>query len=511
MRNNIEKIVIVGGGSAGWITASMLSTHFKNTMDITLVESSDIPTVGVGEATIIHMTQFLKEMKLGEKDWMKGCNATYKEGIFFKNFYEQGKHYWHPFQIINKELTNYWLYKYYKENLSIESYFDYCYNNTVLNGNNRINIDNKVNFDEVKNIGYTYHLDATLFAQFLKKNIALKNGVKHIVDDVVAVKLKENGFVDSIATQQNGHLEADLFVDCSGFKSLLLGRMLNEEFLDYLDILPNDRAIAARVPYTDKNKEMQPYTSATALEAGWVWNIPLWNRLGTGYVYSGRHKSEDAAEQEFRQHLGEERVKDLDFHHIKMRIGKYKNTWKNNVVAIGLSAGFVEPLESTGIELAQTGADFLTLYLKTRPNDSYLSRSLYNKKMQIIYDEIVDYIELHYVLTNRDDTEYWQDLKYSDRRISDSVINNLLKYESSFSHNNSGHIFLNTAWSSILIGMRHIPTLHNLGKIDPAKYASANKYMEDSYKEVKQRSRGHVGGNHNPSHYEFLKKHIYDE
>ena len=509
MGNEIKKIVIVGGGSAGWITATLLSTHFKDSMDISLVESSDIPTVGVGEATIIHMTQFLKEMNLGERDWMKGCNATYKEGIYFKNFYEKEKYYWHPFQVINRELTNFWIYKYHKERLKVESYFDYCYNNTVLNGNNRINLENKVNFDKIKNIGYTYHLDANLFAHFLKTHIALKNGVKHIVDDVTDVKVKENGFIEAIVTQANGDISADLFVDCTGFRSLLLGKTLEEEFLDYLDILPNDRAIAVRMPYVDKDKEMHPYTSATALDAGWVWNIPLWSRLGTGYVYSSKHKSRDEAEQEFRAHLGEERVKDLPAHHIDMRIGKYKNPWKNNVVAIGLAAGFVEPLESTGIELAQTGADFLTLYLKTRANNSLATRALYNKKMQLIYDEIVDYIELHYVLTNRDDSPYWRDLKYSERRMSDNVIGNLLKYETSFSHNASGHIFLNTAWSSILIGMRHIPTLHNLGKIDPTKYASANNYMEESFKEARRRSVAYIDGKKNPSHYEFLQKHIY--
>ena len=509
MTDNIENVLIVGGGTAGWMTACILCKRLKH-LNITLIESSDIPVVGVGEATIIHMTEFLKEMGLGEKDWMRQCNATYKESIYFENFYAKGHHYWHPFLRIHPEVSDYWVYKYRKENINPDSYFDYCYDTTVLNANNKINLENKINFHSIKKINYTYHLDAAAFGQFLKNHIALKNGVKHIVDDVLDVTLKLNGFVDHIVTRNSGNLSADLFIDCTGFSSLLLGKALQDEFDSYLEKVPNDKAIAVRMPYVDKDKEMHPFTTATALEAGWVWNIPLWSRLGTGYVYSSAYTSKDQAELELRQYLGEQRVKDLAFHHINMRIGRYKNPWTKNVVAIGLSAGFIEPLESTGIELAQGGAQLLEPYLQTSPN-SFVSRVSYNEKMKHVYDEIVDYIQLHYILTNREDTPYWRDQKYEERPLSDRLRFDLLRHESSFNQQYDARIFLNTAWSSILIGMRRIPTLQDLTPINPAKFAEVNREMLAYYRSAKKRAADRVNGKKNPSHYEFLKNRVYKD
>ena len=358
MHGEIKRILIVGGGTSGWITACILSKHLKG-IEITLVESSDIPTVGVGEATIIHMNDFLNAMGLKEENWMPFCNATYKEGIHFRDFYRKGTQYWHPFQHINPELTDFWIHKYYREQLSVDSYFDYCYSNTVRNRSNRIDLESKRNRDGAGGFLYTYHLDAGLFADHLKKFVAIPAGVIHIVDDVTDARLAEDGSIAGIETTSNGTLTADLYVDCSGFKSMLLGGKLQEPYLDYNHRVPNDRAIAVRVPYQNRDREMHPYTRATALDAGWVWNIPLWHRIGTGYVYSSQYKSAEEAELELRQHLGEERVKDLNCHHITMKIGKFEKTWSKNVVAIGLAGGFIEPLESTGIELAQLGAEFL--------------------------------------------------------------------------------------------------------------------------------------------------------
>lgn len=502
MSERISTVLIVGGGTAGWMSACILSRRCPD-LDITLIESSDIPTVGVGEATIIHMTDFLKEMNLKETDWMTGCNATYKEGICFRNFYEPGKHYWHPFQSINLQATDYWLQKHYTEGCGIDSYFDYCYSNTVRNTRNRINLENKINFDEIRSINYTYHLDAGLFAQFLKQNIARPAGVRHVVDDVTEVELDETGFVDHVRTRGHGELRADLYIDCSGFRSLLLGKTLGEPFEDYLQKVPNDRAIAVRVPYEDKDAELRPYTSATALSAGWVWNIPLWHRLGTGYVFSSHYLSPEDAEAELRRHLGEERVRNLDFHHIRMRIGRFRDTWRNNVAAIGLAAGFIEPLESTGIELAQLGAEELAQYLRTRPSNAFVNRRLYNEKMRIVYNEIVDYIQLHYILTNREDTPYWRDQKYGERPLSDELLGKLARREGSFARDESGHVFSNTAWNCILIGMRRLPPKENLPAPDPATLADASRQLEANHRRALEQAQA------GPTHREYLAEHIY--
>lgn len=508
MSEKIQNILIVGGGTAGWMAACILGKRVPD-MNITLIESSDVPTVGVGEATIVRMARFLSDMGLGEKDWMTACNATYKEGIFFSGFHSKGTHYWHPFQTVSTDVTDMWLHRYYQERLEVNSYFDMCYSNTVRNGRNRINLENKVNLDKIQQINYTYHLDAGRFAQHLKENIAKPAGVKHIVDNVIDVEMAENGWVAGIVTAGNGTLKADLYVDCTGFQSLLLQGKLKEEFVSYLDKLPNDRAIAMRVPYSDPNQEMHPFTSATALDAGWVWKIPLWHRLGTGYVYSSRYKTESEAEEELRRHLGEERVKDLQAHHIKMRIGRCARTWRHNVVAIGLAAGFVEPLESTGIELAQLGAEFLADSLLERPSNASICQRVYNAKMQVVYDEIADYIQLHYILTNREDTPYWYDQKYSDAPLRHETLAKLVRREVSFASDESGDVFSNTSWNCILIGMRKLPLRANMHRVDGSKYREACKAMDENFRASKRQSVEIYGGRKNPTHFEFLSSTVY--
>ena len=290
---------------------------------------------------------------------------------------------------------------------------------------------------------------------------------------------------------------------------MLLNGAMKQPFIDFNDRLPNDRAIAIRMPYQDRDKEMHPYTSATALDAGWVWNIPLWHRIGTGYVYSSQYKSEDDAELEFRQHLGEDRVKDLNAHHIRMRIGKYEQTWTKNVVGIGLAGGFVEPLESTGIELAQLGAGFLSWLLKKNPSNRAISQHIYNAKMQSVYDEVSEYIRLHYILTNREDTDYWRDQKYSDTEIPFNIIAKLTRREATFSNNETGDVFSNTAWNVLLIGMRHIPLAEIFNRsrpIDPKKYAMANKAMVANLQKAKKEA---AIDPKNPTHHEYLSKTVY--
>lgn len=505
MAHRIDKVLIVGGGTAGWMTASMLCRR-RPQLSVTVVESPSVPKVGVGEATIIQMTEFLRDMGLGERDWMRGCNATYKEGIHFQHFLRQDIDYWHPFQNIQRELTDFWLHRYYREGLGPQQYFEHCFSNTVLNAANRVNVENKVNFDRVRQVSYSYHLDATRFGEFLKERIALPAGVAHVVDEVTEVVVGEDGFVDCVRSAGHGELRADLYVDCTGFRSLLLGQALGGEFIDYTDKLPNDRAIAVRMPYRDKEAELHPYTSATALEAGWVWNIPLWSRVGTGYVYSSAHKNRDQAEAELRRHLGEARVKDLDFHHIDMRIGRRRHPWHNNVVAVGLASGFIEPLESTGIELIQVGADFLCYYLESRDDNSAVTRVLYNKKMQIVYDEIADYIQLHFILSEREDTAYWRALKYDLHPLRDELLATLLRYESSFAQPPEGHVFLDTAWCALLMGFRQFPTRANLRPLDPESVPAANRFMDENLRHARESIASDSGY---PSHHQFLRKHIY--
>jgi flavin-dependent dehydrogenase len=504
----IRRIAIVGGGTSGWMTASLLAKQLGGDVEITLVESEGVPTVGVGEATIIHMTAFLKAMGLSERDWMRACNATYKEGIRFRGFYDRDQEYWHPFQdaVDGAHVTNFWVYRHLTEGLPVESYFERCYPNTVLNAANRVNEASKVNLDAVRDVAdYTYHLEASAFHRLLRDRIALPLGVRHLVDDVIDARVGADGNVEAVVTRGHGDLTADLFVDCTGFRSLLIEGALGEEFVDCRHILPNDRAIAARMPYVDPESELHPYTSATALEAGWVWHIPLFSRIGTGYVYSSRYRSPEEAESEFRAHLGEERARDLEMHHIQMRVGHHRRAWVGNVVAIGLAMGFVEPLESTGIELSQIGAEFLLWALAIRRESSFVTRTLYNRAVLERYAEILDFLQLHYALTVREDSEYWRDLKHHDHELRDGLTEKLIRYRRGFGEPEPAPVFKETSWHTLLVGFRYLPRLADIGQPRPADLSRMSAIMDEAHRVATQRAATQG------SHRDFLRTHIYTE
>ncbi len=504
----IRRVTIVGGGTSGWMTASLLAKHLGDALEITLVESAAVPTVGVGEATIIHMTAFLKAMGLSERDWMRACNATYKEGIRFRDFYDVGHAYWHPFQdaVDGPHITNFWVYRHLTEGLSHDSYFELCYPNTVRNAANRVNEASKTNFDAVRDVAdYTYHLEATAFHALLRDRIALPLGVRHVVDDVTDVRVGPAGDVEAVVTRGHGELTADLFVDCTGFRSLLIEGALGEAFEDRTDVLPNDRAIAARVPYVDADDEMHPYTTATALDAGWAWHIPLHSRIGAGYVYASRYRSPDEAEAEFRRHLGEERVRDVEMHHIQMRVGHHRRAWVGNVVAIGLAMGFVEPLESTGIELSQIGAEYLLWALGIRRESSFVTRRLYNRAVIERYAEIIDFLQLHYALTNREDTEYWRDLKHREHAMRPGLEEKLIRYRRGFNEAEPAPVFKETSWHTLLVGYRFIPRLTDIGVPRAADLSRMRAIMDESRRVAAEQAKAQA------SHRAFLSEHIYAE
>ena len=251
-----------------------------------------------------------------------------------------------------------------------------------------------------KNINaYAYHFDATKFGLWLKNNYCKK--VKHIVEDINSIEQDENG-IKSL----NNKYTADLYIDCTGFKSLLLGKTLKEPFESYSDLLPNDSAWATKIPFKNKKKELVSYTNCTAIENGWVWNIPLWSRIGTGYVYSSKFVDDDSALKEFKKHIGRE---DLEFKNIKMKVGIHNRLWVKNVVAIGLSAGFIEPLESNGLFSVH---EFLIKLLRNikREKISQWDKDNFNFQCKHLFKEFAEFVALHYALSHRDDTPYWKSL-----------------------------------------------------------------------------------------------------
>jgi len=387
------KILIVGGGSAGWMTAATLESQFPH-YKISLIESKNISTVGVGESTLGQITDWMRLLKIEDKDFIKHVDGSYKLSIKFTDFYKKGEAFYYPFgkpalAQTRFETNDWWFKKMLHPKTPYSDYTDCIYPLQMAYVN-----QNKFDINEVQR---AYHFDATKFGLWLKNNYCKK--IKHILDDVVSIEQDENGI-----TSLNNKYKADLYIDCTGFKSLLLDKTLKEPFESYSDMLPNDSAWATRIQYKDKEKELVPYTNCTAIENGWVWNIPLWSRIGTGYVYSSKFVDDDTALKQFKKHIGQE---ELEFKNIKMRVGIHNRLWVKNVVAIGLSAGFIEPLESNGL---YTVHEFLTKLVLNLQRDkiSQWDRDNFNFQCKHMFKEFSEFVGLHYALSHRDDTEYWK-------------------------------------------------------------------------------------------------------
>ena len=420
----VESICIVGGGSAGWMTAALLSK--ETDMEICLIESANQKPIGVGESTIQHINRYLQRLGIKDKDWMPHCNATYKAAIAFKDFRQKDtERFYYPFAGLELPPWN----QYFKDEEEMllrwqelrcmypdlyppEEFSFFINKQTILAHHNILCVsipDRGFNID----VHIAYHFNADKFGEWLAHNIALPNGVVHALGDVNNVIKTPDGNISAITTVDGQCISADLFVDCTGFKSLLLEQHMGQKFISFEDQLFNDSAIVTHVDYRDKVKQMKPYTDCVALKHGWVYNIPQWENIGTGYVYSSKYINECEAEIEFKEFLDAEytpTAQNCPFNNIKIKHGKHERGWVNNVVAVGLSYAFLEPLESTGLMTTHECAQFLGDALTRR--DGYVSRidrDVYNHASDSMIDKLKNFIVIHYNLTQRDDTQYWRD------------------------------------------------------------------------------------------------------
>lgn len=416
-------IVVVGGGSAGWMSASTLVALFPE-KNITVIESPDVPTVGVGESTLGFIKSWVHTLGIDEEDFMRDTDASYKMSIKFTDFYKKGAggiHY--PFGMPHYSthsangLNDWYVKKAFYPETPEQDYCRTFFPQMPLVENNKFSRNEGGefgNYSPVKDVAY--HFDATKFANWLREKYAKPRGVKHIQGLVKTINTDSHG-VSDLVLDDGSTITADLYIDCTGFKSLLLGGALEEPFTSYSDMLPNNRAWATKVPYIDKEKELEPYTNCTAINNGWVWNIPCWERIGTGYVYSDKFISKEDALQEFKEHLktgmtieNSERITDdLEFKDIEMRIGIHERTWVKNVVAIGLSAGFIEPLESNGLLTIHEFLMKLVKFLR-RENVNKFDHDVYNRGIRFFFDNFAEFVALHYALSCRDDTPYWKEI-----------------------------------------------------------------------------------------------------
>ncbi len=413
MQNNrVNKILIVGGGSSGWMSAAYLLKALHGKAEITLVESARIGTIGVGESTIPTIRPVLFDfLEIPESEWMPACNATFKQGIKFVNWQhspeKNGENcFYHVFgeskEHNNVPLTHYWIKK--KLEGFQGDFSSTCYPSPALmeQGLSPKYLDDRVA------VPYAYHFDANLVGDFLR-DWATARGVKHVVDDVVDVKQNESGDIESVETAGGRSLAADLFIDCSGFAGVLIEKTLKEPFVSFSDCLLCDAAIALPVP--SNSKKLNPFTTATALDNGWVWDTPLYDRVGTGYVYSSRFTSAEEAEQELRRFLGP-RSDGIEARHLRMRVGRRRRSWVKNCVSIGLSSSFTEPLEATGLYFIYAALFHLVRYFPTKQVHPVL-RDKFNERIAFMVDDVRDFIVMHYCTTSREDSEFWRANRHS--------------------------------------------------------------------------------------------------
>ncbi|HEX6376083.1 MAG TPA: tryptophan halogenase family protein [Allosphingosinicella sp.] len=417
-----RSVLIVGGGTAGWMTASYLIKAFPD-LKVSVVESERIGTIGVGEATFSTIKVFLDFLELKESDWMSDCNATYKLAVKFVDWQDGPGHFYHPFQryetVEGFNLGEWWLRVRPEQNFdeacfTIPALCEAKSSPRFLDG--RV-FDERVRdfFDDDKGARvltehraqypYAYHFDALLFAKFLE-GYATARGVHHLTDDVVDVRLGEDGAIAGIETRNHGELQADLYIDCSGFRGLLLNQALGEPFIPFGDYLLNDAAIGLQVPSDIERDGIDPYTTAHALTCGWAWTTPLYSRNGKGYVYSTRFITPEAAEEELRAYIGPG-AEGCRANHIKMRIGRARNSWVKNCVAVGLSSGFVEPLESAGIFFIQHNIEELVAHFPGAEIDERAVRN-FNRIVGNCIDGVRDFLVLHYRAAGRTDTPFWR-------------------------------------------------------------------------------------------------------
>ena len=413
MTDRVTQVVIVGGGSAGWLSAGIIAASSPEFVKVTLIESPDITPIGVGEGTWPTMRASLQTMGISETDFFRECDASFKQGSKFSRWTSLSKEddYYHPFTVPAKyheiNLAPFWLP--FKDKISFANAV--CPQAVICELGCAPKQITTPEFSAVLNYGY--HLDAGKFAAFLHKHCVEKLGVNYISAKVTTIYSHESGDIKSVATDHMGDIAGDLFIDCTGMSSLLLGKHYEVPLVSQKQVLFNDSALAVQIPYAEGADAIASHTLSTAQSAGWIWDIGLQSRRGIGHVFSSRYTTDEIAERELRNYItpsvGEKMAEELAVRKIAFNPGHRKTFWHKNCVAIGLSAGFIEPLEATALVLIETSAKMIAeQFPVTRTVMDTLAKR-FNNVLNHHWEQIINFLKLHYVLTKRTDTEYWRD------------------------------------------------------------------------------------------------------
>jgi tryptophan 7-halogenase len=482
-----KKVVIAGGGTAGWIAAVALSRHLGPLIDIVLIESDEIGTVGVGEATIPTVRTFHRLMNIDEREFMRATNASFKLGIVFENWGQVGDRYIHSFGETGKgvwmgEFHHFWLQA--REAGVAGEIGDYCLELQAAQAQ-RFGI-----IDDVP-ISYAYHLDATAYAAYLREKSEAA-GVERIEGKIESVeRIGESGDIDALILQSGKRIDGDLFIDCTGFRGLLIEETLKTGYEDWSHWLPTNSALAVQ---TGSVSPAIPYTKAVAHGAGWRWQIPLQHRVGNGLVYCGDHLSDDEARERLLSQIeGKPLTEPRKLSYVT---GMRRKAWSYNCVSLGLSSGFVEPLESTSIHLIMIG---ITRLLQMFPfgNNSDALRDRFNAMAKTELESVRDFIILHYHQTERSDTAFWKRCRTME--IPDSLKARIDQFrESAHAYQAGEDLFRVDSWVQVLLGQRLQPReWHHLAQLMPLDQLA--KAMAD----LKNGIDGALGKL--PMHDQFLK------
>ncbi len=449
-RRPVRRVVIAGGGTAGWMTAAGLSKSLGKLLDITLVESDEIGTVGVGEATIPTLINFHNLLGIKEQEFMAATHATFKLGISFENWRDVGQDYIHSFGLTGTDhwtagFQHFW-HKGRERGLAGE-YGDYCLELRAAQENRFAHLPRN-------GMNYAYHLDASAYARFLR-TFSERHGVRRVEAKIVNVDTDPaSGDIRSIRLDSGTELEADLFIDCSGFRGLLIGQAMQVEYQDWSQWLLCDSAVAVQTPSMGP---AVPYTRSIAREAGWQWRIPLQHRVGNGLVFSSRHMDDEAAVRTLLDNIEGEPLTTPRV--IKFRPGQRKQVWKGNCVAIGLSSGFLEPIESTSIHLIQRA---IVRLMQTFPSLGICQSDIdeYNKQAQWEIEHIRDFIILHYHVTNRRDTALWREC--ASMEVPASLRHRIdLFRETGRVFRVPNELFAENSWIQVMLGQGIMPEQHH--------------------------------------------------
>jgi len=445
--NNIKKIVILGGGTSGWMAAAALGKIFAGKeCAVTLVESEQIGTVGVGEATIPAILYFNKIIGLDEADFLKFTHGTFKLGIEFVNWGKCGDSYFHPFgnygtRIERLAFQHYWQRLFNKGVVPDLQEFSF---NIAASKANRFTRPLELENSPLQEVAYAFHFDAGLYAQYLRR-MAEGFGVRRVEGVVENVSVRTDGFIESLQLKNGTLVDGELFIDCSGFRGVLIEETLKTGYEDWSNFLPCNKAVTMASP---RLNPLPPYTRATALEAGWQWRIPLQHRTGNGYVYCDRYITDERAADTLLSSLEGGALTEPRF--IQFLTGKRKKFWNKNCVAIGLAGGFMEPLESTSIHLVQAAISKL---IDLFPTNEFKSEIIdkFNAQLSFEYQSIRDFLILHYKATQRQDSDFWRDC--SNMEVPQSLLEKIALYkEGGRVYRDSDESFSGISWLSVFRG-----------------------------------------------------------